>query len=101
MQEARCETKNQVVPKVVAVLLILTLLLLLTFVALAQGGYDLSWRAIAGGSGRMTSARYTLMGTVGQPLAGATVSSGRALCSGFWCGVVAEYHIYLPMVIRN
>jgi len=102
MQEARCRTKHKMVPKVSAVFPILTALLLLTSVALAQGNHDLSWHVIAGGGGRMTSTSHTLMGTVGQPYVGTmTVGSSSALCSGFWCGAIAGYRIYLPLVMKN
>jgi len=69
---------------------------------LAQSGYDLAWHVIGGGGGRMTSTSHTLMGTVGQPFVGTmTVGSSSALCSGFWCGAIAGYRIYLPLVMKN
>ena len=102
MQDAtRCRAKCKVIPKVCAVLSIPTALLLLAAVALAQGSYDLSWRVIAGGGGQMQSAGYTLMGTIGQPAAGMMQSSSHSLCSGFWCGAVAEYRIYLPLTLKD
>lgn len=86
MQDASFRTKRKVIPKACAVFLILAALFLLISVALAQGGYDLSWHVIAGGGGQMQSASYTLIGTVGQPSAGTMTMSSSALCSGFWCG---------------
>ncbi len=102
MQEARCRTKRPMILKMSAFLLILAVLLLLASAALAQGNHDLAWRVIAGGSGRMASAGHTLMGTAGQPFGGTmSLSSSPALCSGFWCGAIAQYHVYLPLTIKN
>ena len=94
MQDASYRTKRQVIPKVFAVFLILGALCLLASVVLAQGGYDLSWRVIAGGGGQMQSAGYTLIGTIGQPSAGTMTGSSSALCSGFWCG-----HLYYGVTL--
>lgn len=72
-------------------------------VALAQisANYDLSWHVIAGGGGQMQSVGHTAMGTIGQPLVGSMTSGSHALCSGFWCGILPGYRIYLPLVLRN
>jgi hypothetical protein len=72
-------------------------------VVLAQisASYDLSWHVIAGGGGRMGSGQHTLQGTAGQPVIGPAADSSHTLCSGFWCGVEAEYRVYLPLVVRN
>jgi hypothetical protein len=72
-------------------------------VVLAQvsANYDLSWHVIGGGGGRMAGTQYTLQGTTGQPVMGPAAGSGHTLCSGFWCGVGAEYRVYLPLVLRN
>jgi len=69
--------------------------------AQVSANYDLSWHVIGGGGGQSSSAGHTLMGTVGQPLVGAVSSGSHALCSGFWCGGVVQYRIYLPLVLRN
>jgi hypothetical protein len=73
-------------------------------IALAQisANYDLSWHVIAGGGGHMGGPGHTIAGTIGQPLVGPMMTgSSHALCSGFWCGVVVKYRIYLPLVLRN
>jgi len=71
-------------------------------VVLAQvsANYDLSWHVIAGGGGRMAGTQHTLQGTTGQAVVGPAAGSGHTLCSGFWCGVEAEYRVYLPLVLR-
>lgn len=72
-------------------------------VVLAQvsANYDLSWHVIAGGGGRMAGTQHTLQGTIGQAVVGPAADSGRTLCSGFWCGVEAEYRVCLPLVMRD
>jgi hypothetical protein len=75
-------------------------LLLLTGVALAFDGYDLSWYVIGGGGGHSEAAPYALDGTVGQAVAGPVSSAPYDLCSGYWCGGAVEYNIYLPLIIR-
>ena len=98
MQDARGKTK-------LVLLLILVVCLALAVparsVAQVTSNYDLSWRVIAGGGGQMQSASYTMMGTVGQPLAGPMASSSYNLGSGFWSGAAAEYRVYLPVVLRG
>jgi len=71
-------------------------------VALAQvsAAFDLSWHVIGSGGGQMGGPRHTVAGTVGQPVIG-TMGGGHALCSGFWCGIPAEYRVYLPLTLRN
>ncbi len=101
MQDARYR-KRKMIPKISAICLVLAALLLLASVAWAQGNHDLSWRVIAGGSERLTSTGHTLMGTVGQSYIGTTaLGSSHTLCSGFWCGAIAEYRIYLPLTVKN
>jgi hypothetical protein len=70
-------------------------------VTLAQGGYDLSWWTGDGGGGVSRGGRYALSGTIGQPDAGAMVGGQYALSGGFWAGVAAAYHVYLPTVLRS
>jgi len=83
------------------------LFLLLASVALAQSGsgYDLSWSTVDGGGGTFsTGGDYSLGGTAGQPDAGLLSGEGYTLAGGFWPGgavAVPEYHIYLPLVVRN
>ncbi len=90
--------------KVVALTAVGLLMLLLALPVLAQvsSNYDLSWHVIAGGGGKASSAGHTLMGTIGQPVTGRMISTGHALCSGFWCsGGAVQYRIYLPLVSRG
>src|SRR5512137_1313244 len=66
------------------------------------GGYDLTWSTIDGGGYMFsTGGGYSLGGTMGQPDAGVMSGGGYTLAGGFWGGAVAEYKIYLPLVLRS
>ena len=59
-----------------------------TVLAQSGGTYDLHWNtAAAGGAGMSGAGGYTLIGTIGQPIAGPAVpmtNGPSALVSGFW-----------------
>ena len=81
---------------------VLCCLMLASFVLAAANGLDVAWWTVDGGGGVSTGGGYALSGTIGQPDAG-TVSAGQyTLAGGFWNGgLVAEYPLYLPLVMRN
>jgi hypothetical protein len=92
----------------------LVTLLLLVSVAQAQTGgqpeqsaatgYDLSWWTVDGGGvvGAGAPGLYTLSGSIGQPDDGPAVANGDyVLVGGFWGGALAQYRVYLPLVLRN
>jgi hypothetical protein len=105
--------------------LILALLVLLASVVLAEGqvgasprvhprlghtrrsasagvGYDVSWWTADGGGATFNTGRgYALGSTAGQPDAAVWAGDGYTLTGGFWGGAVVEYHIYLPLVLRD
>ncbi len=79
------------------------LLALLPALALAQsgGGYDLTWNTVEGGGYTWSEGGgYALGGSAGQPDAGALAGGGYALSGGFWGGM-AQYRVYLPLVLRS
>jgi len=82
---------------------LLLLALALPVLAQVSSNYDLSWHVIAGGGGRMESTGgHALVGTAGQALVGTMqTAGGHALCSGFWCGKMAQYRVFLPLAVRN
>jgi hypothetical protein len=95
-----------------AILVTLVALLMLALLVPAQGqtrgsapadpGYDLSWWTVDGGGATDSGdGGYTLGGTAGQPDAGVLAGGGYTLAGGFWGGTAVEYHIYLPLVLRN
>ena len=89
----------------VMILTLAVILLLWVSVALAQGGYDLSWWTVDGGGYTFSEGGgYSLGGTIGQPDAGVLSGGGYTLSGGFWGGgaVAAEEHkIYLPLLLKN
>jgi hypothetical protein len=80
------------------------LLLPAGLVALAQGGYELSWWTVdGGGASALAGGGYILAGTAGQPDAGVSAGGGYTLGGGFWQGgaaLASPYAIYLPLVMR-
>ncbi len=86
-----------------AIFAALAVLILLSGVVLANGVAVVVDRYVVGGGGGYVEADpYALSGTVGQAVVGVASSVGDyELCSGFWCGQVVEYKIYLPLLLRN
>ena len=72
--------------------------LLLTGLVLAQGVVD--WDVTGGGGGHAEAGIYSLDGTIGQAIAGKISNTPYELCSGFWCGAVTDYKVYLPIVVK-
>jgi hypothetical protein len=65
-------------------------------------GYTLTWWTVDGGG--ITSAAgggYTLAGTAGQADAAVWSGGDYLLLGGFWGGTLADYQIYLPLILRN
>lgn len=77
--------------------LVLGLLIVSAQVVAADDG---PWHVIAGGGGHSTVEGGTVRGTIGQAFVDVASHNGHQLCSGFWCGAMVEYHIYLPLVLR-
>ncbi len=70
--------------------------------AQSGGGYDLTWNSIDGG-GYMASSggAYVLMGTIGQPDAGALSSGPYVLQGGFWKSALGDViKLFLPLIRR-
>ncbi|MCP4538239.1 MAG: hypothetical protein GY832_13955 [Chloroflexi bacterium] len=86
-------------------LITLVILLLLAGNALAMrsDNYWLDWfTPMTGNSGdEMSSANYAVNFTVGQTVIDDMSGDNYAACLGYWCGLSAEYKIYLPLVLRN
>jgi len=67
------------------------------------GGYDLTWWTVDGGGvsvGVESPNPYVLIGTIGQPDAGAMSGGGYTLVGGFWGGAASLYKVYLPLVTK-
>ena len=74
--------------------------LLLTIVALGQGAYDAGWHTVGGG-GVSTGTTFTVRGTAGQIDAGASSGLIYTVRGGFCGGVLVEYRVYLPLLLRD
>jgi hypothetical protein len=85
-------------------ILALAALLLLAAVALAQGGYDLSWHAISGGGGHSAAGAFALAGGVLQP-AGGMRGGNYQLAGGFWSSTgtaaVKTARAWLPVLLKS
>ncbi len=86
----------------IVLLISIGLLIITASIAAAQsgGGYDLTWSTIDNGGGESSDSGYTLVGTIGQPDAGALYGGGYTLSGGFWIGEANQYQVYLPVVLR-
>jgi hypothetical protein len=85
-----------------AILLTLLALLLCVSSSSAQGGYGVSWWTVDGGGYTYSSGEgYTLVGTIGQPDAGALMGGPYGLSGGFWARAIPVRGVYLPLVMRH
>lgn len=97
-------------------IVVLTLAALLGTVAvgavLAQtsDNYNLEWHILAGGGGLASSGNYTVQGTAGQALSGASQpsSDNYQVGGGYWGGGGGfeelpnfDYTLYLPLLLKN
>jgi len=79
--------------------------LLLTGAALAMSSanYRMDWfLALSGaGGGAAASSGYQVNLTSAQFVVGPATSANYGTQLGYWAGVLAEYHVYLPLVLRG
>ena len=90
--------------KPLALILALLLVVLLATSAFAGGGGIWMPRSvIGGGGGRVQSGDFVLHGTVGQMAVGSISNASYDLRSGFWFVPLsdAQYHVYLPLLMRQ
>jgi hypothetical protein len=87
--------------RVLILTLVLVLLLVVTGLALANGGVEQLREVLGGGASDSAAGDVTLRATLGQPVVGVVSGGDVILGQGFWCGATAGYNIYLPLVIRN
>jgi len=91
--------------KLVATVSVLFVLCLLAGSALAMSSsnYRLDWFTplTGGGGGAASSANYAVNLTVGQTAIGASSSASYGVGLGYWYGAVAQYKVFLPVVLRQ
>lgn len=83
-----------------AVLVALALLLLTGFALAESAGYDIPWYSVDGGGGQSAGGVYALVGTAGQPDAGALSGGEYTLVGGFW-GAGGMHVGFLPVVMSK
>ena len=62
------------------------LILVVVFVPLSYGDYQIVWSTIDGGGGQSSGGQYMLTGTIGQPDAAYSAGEQYELLGGFWPG---------------
>lgn len=80
-------------------------LLLTAGVAIAQGGYFISWSAYGGAGGVSAGNGYSLSGTAGQAGTDTLSGGGYSLAGGYWVPSVTselqpDNRVFLPTVMR-
>ena len=89
----------------VTILLALTVILLLagSVLAMSSTNYRLDWFTpmTGGGGAPASSASYAVNLTVGQTVIGASSSANYGVGLGYWYGAVAQFRIFLPVVLKN
>lgn len=63
--------------------------------------YTLSPEVLASGSQAASSANYSFSSTFGESLIGSSTSADYSMCSGFWCQIVIQYNVYLPLTLKG
>jgi hypothetical protein len=76
-------------------------LALMTTPANAAGAFDIDWFVIGNGGGISNTGNLSLRSTIGQPFVGHCQNSDLELCSGFWCRILAQYKLFLPLILGN
>ncbi len=87
-------------------LVVLTLGMVLLFLASSVSAgtspsYTLTADVLASGGQAASSVNYLFVSTLGQPLIGSNTSAAYSACSGYWCEMLADYRVYLPVILRE
>ena len=93
-------SKRKITVLAAVLLLVLSVVVGLAGVALANGLPSVDWQVTGSGGGHLEQGIYTLDNTIGQPVVGTDSNGNYDLCAGFWCRP-EEYEIHLPVVLRN
>jgi len=81
---------------------VLLLLVLVSSVALANGGLERLRQVISAGGNHASAGILTLHGTLGQPISG-SIASGNVVVigQGFWAGgETTMFEVYLPIMLK-
>ncbi len=87
----------------IAVLAVIALIagVLLTGIALAAEGFHISWYVMGGGGGTSSGGAYTVETTIGQAVVATSKGGPFEVCTGFWCGNVAEWRVYIARMLKG
>jgi hypothetical protein len=68
--------------------------------ALLNAGYNLARWTVDGGGSSSSGGGYSIIGTSGQPDAGALNGSSYTLKGGFWGAGPHSAQVFLPLIVR-
>ena len=85
-----------------AVVLLVSLLLVSSALAMSSANYKLDWFTpmTGGGGGPAASANYAINLTIGQTAIGASASANYRVGLGYWCGQLPGGRLHLPLILR-
>ncbi len=88
--------------KPLTLLLVFVVLLALgSVVAGSPGSHTLAPDVVASGGQAASSASYSFVSTLGQPVIAQGSSASYATCGGYWCQIPASYKVWLSVVLKN
>ena len=85
-----------------AVVLLVSLLLVSSALAMSSANYKLDWFTpmTGGGGGPAASANYAINLTIGQTAIGASASANYRVGLGYWYGLLPGGRLHLPLILR-
>lgn len=57
-------------------------------------------QVIGSGGGFSQNGKFSIKGTIGQPVAGMVSIPQREIQSGFWNGSIPTYEVFLPSIMK-
>ncbi len=71
--------------------------------AMSSTHYRLDWFTplTTGGGGAANSAHYAVNFAIGQTASGLSASANYEASLGYWSGAMAEYRVFLPVVLKG
>jgi len=94
-------SKSKPLVRAIAIVLLICFGGTVLVAAQSGGGYDLSWSTVDGGGGSSSGGGFALDGTIGQTDAGTMSGGDYVLSGGFWSGAVAQYQVFIPLILKR
>lgn len=79
---------------------LVALVMLGSGIAKAGGGPSVDWNVMGSGGGHGVSGVVAVDVTIGQAVVGVTSIPGYTVCVGFWCGLVPNWRVIMPLIQR-